>query len=314
MIRHTLCLFILAIFSLIPCDASDATGREGVAVVIKSQEISAYNDVAEGFQRDCQNNAINVKAIYDLKGDIENGKHIVLDVREIKPKPDIILTIGTLASTLAKKHIEDTPIIFCAVINHELLDLQGTNIYAISSGVPYTEQFAVLKKLFNTRKNIGILYDPIKTERIVSALTSLGNTYDYNFITEKVSSKKDVGDALKAISKKIDILWIVPDDTVISKESIDQFVETSRRNHLPIFCTSSALIKLGALISISPDYYSMGEQAAKIAGGLLKNPSQNSPRVEQPEKLKITINVKTAEILKVDVSPFLSLPDVVLYR
>ncbi len=237
-LKPVLCLFILALCSIMPLAISDVIGREGTAIVIKSQEISAYNDVAAGFQRDCQNNTINVKAVYDLKGDIE----------------------------------------------------KGTNIYAISSGVPYTEQFAVFKKLFNTRKNIGILYDPIKTERIVSELTSLGNTYGCNFITEKVFSKKDVGDALEAVSKKIDVLWIVPDDTVISKESIDQFVETSRKNRLPIFCTSSALIKLGALISISPDYYSMGEQAARIARELLRNPSQNPPHIEPPEKLKITIN------------------------
>ena len=64
------------------------------------------------------------------------------------------------------------------------------------------KQFAILSRILHGRKNVGILYDPVKTERIVSELTSLGSKYGYNVITKKVSSKNDVEEALKAIIKK----------------------------------------------------------------------------------------------------------------
>lgn len=308
------CLFILALCSIMPYAIAEVIGREGTAIVIKSQEISAYNAVAEGFIRYCQNDTITIKAVYNLKGDIEEGKRAIQNIAEIKPKPDVILTIGTLATTLAKKHIDNTPIVFCAVINHELLDLHGTNIYGVSSSVSIEKQFALLNRILNSPKNVGILYDPVKTERIVSELTSLGSRYGYNFITKKVTSKNDVEGALKAIIKKIDVLWVVPDDTVISRESIDMFSEASRKNHLPIFCTSGALVKEGVLISLSPNYSAMGGQAAEIAKRLIENPLQNPPSIKVPEKLILTINTSTAEMLKVDISQFLSLPDVVLCK
>ncbi len=313
-LKPILCFFILALCSIMPFAISEAIGREGTAIVIKSQDITAYNAVAEGFERYGQNDTITIKAVYNLKGDIEEGKRVIHHIAEIKPKPDVILTIGTLATTFAKKHIDNTPIIFCAVINHELLDLRGTNIYGVSSSVSIEKQFAILSRILHGRKNVGILYDPVKTERIVSELTSLGSKYGYNVITKKVSSKNDVEEALKAIIKKIDVLWVVPDDTVISRESINMFSEVSRKNHLPIFCTSGALVREGALISLSPNYSLMGGQAAEIAKRLIENPLQNPPHIEEPENLTLTINTKTAEMQKVDISQFLSLPNVVLCR
>ena len=97
-----LMLFILALCSIMPFAISEAIGREGTAIVIKSQDITAYNAVAEGFERYGQNDTITIKAVYNLKGDIEEGKRVIHHIAEIKPKPDVILTIGTLATTFAK--------------------------------------------------------------------------------------------------------------------------------------------------------------------------------------------------------------------
>lgn len=308
-------IFLPALFAAVMLWAiPNANGSGYSAVIVKSLDIPAYNDVAEGFKKQCRHYGISLMATYDLKGDIEEGKRHVQIIKELKPEPDIIITIGVLATTLARKHISNIPLLFCAVINHELLDLRGENIYGISSSVPFEEQFAVVNKMFQSQKTIGIIYDPAKTERIVSELTSLGSMYNYKFITRKVTSRNTIKPALDDIGEKIDVLWIVPDDTVISKESIGIFQDAVTKNRLPIFCTSSALVRTGALVSISPDYYSIGEQAAKMAQGLLHDPSQNAPRCMKPEKLTITINARTAEMLKVDISQFLSLPGVVIYK
>ncbi len=305
-----LVLFTAGMLWIVP----DSLGSGYTAVIMKSQDISAYNDVADGFKSLCRNYHISLSATYDLKGDIEEGKRAIQDIKELRPEPDVILTIGVLATTLARKHIGSIPILFCAVINHDLLDLRGANIYGISSHVPFDEQFAVLDKMFRTQRTIGVLYDPAKTERIVSELTSLGSKSGYKFITRKVTSRKNVKHALDDVRKEIDILWVVPDDTVISKESIGVFHDAVSKNRLPIFCTSSALVRTDALASLSPDYHAMGEQAATMAQELLHNPSQDTPRCRNPEKLTLTINARIAEALKVDISPFLSLPGVVLCK
>ncbi len=313
--KHIVSVFLSVLFTAgMLWTIPGALGSGYTAVIIKSQDISAYNDVVGGFKSQCQNYNISLGTTYDLKGDIEEGKRVMQDITELRPEPNIILTIGVLATTLARKHIDNIPLLFCAVINHEILDLHGTNIYGISTNVPFDEQFAVLNKLFRAQKTIGIMYDPVKTERVVSELTSFGSKSGYKFITRKVTSRKNVKHVLDDISKEIDVLWVVPDDTVISKESIGMFHDAVSKNRLPIFCTSSALVKAGALVSLSPDYYSMGEQAATMAQELLHNPSQDTPRCRKPGKLILTINAGTAEMLKVDISPFISLPDVVICK
>ena len=112
---------------------------------------------------------------------------------------------------------------------------------------------------------------------------------------------------------KIDALWIIPDGTVVTKESLEIILKMSLKHHLPVFCTSSAIVKAGALVSISPDYTHTGLQAYQMAQTLLNTPTVISLGVKQPDKLKITLNTQTAEIIRVDLSPLQSRPDVVLY-
>ena len=118
---------------------------------------------------------------------------------------------------------------------------------------------------------------------------------------------------MKNIVNKIDALWIVPDGTVVTKESLEIILNMSLKHRLPVFCTSSAIAKAGALVSISPDYRHTGLQAAQLAHTLLNNPTIISLGVKQPDKLKITVNTQTARILRIDISPLRSRPDVVLY-
>src|SRR3990172_12451188 len=68
----------------------------------------------------------------------------------------------------------------------------------------------------------------------------------------------------KDIINRIDALWIIPDSTVVTKNSLDTIFKKTLKNRLSIFCTSSAIVKAGALISISPDYRYTGLQAAQL--------------------------------------------------
>ncbi|WP_169704064.1 hypothetical protein [Candidatus Kuenenia stuttgartiensis] len=102
---------------------------------------------------------------------------------------------------------------------------------------------------------------------------------------------------------------------MISKESIGIFQDAVTENRLPIFWYFECACQDRCAGLYLPGYYSMGEQAAKMAQELLHDPSQNSPRCMKPEKLTITINARTAEMLKIDISQFFfSLPDVVIYK
>ena len=91
---------------------------------------------------------ITIKSIYDLKGKMKVGQKIVRKVK--KEKPDIILAIGVLASTVAKEKIKDIPIVFCMIINHERFHLSAPNITGISTEVAIRRSIGRISIHFRT--------------------------------------------------------------------------------------------------------------------------------------------------------------------
>ena len=286
---------------------------ENTVVIIQSQQIAAYNEAIKGFEKGCKGKNISIKAIYNLNGDADEGKRIIQNIKDNKHKPDLVLAVGILAATLVKEQFTDIPIIFCMVINHKRFNLEGNNITGISSEVSVEDQFTILKELLGARKNVGVIYDPTKTGNIVSEANRVIKKLEFNFIKKEVASESEVAPALKNMIDKIDALWMIPDSTVITKTSLHAISKTLLEHHLPIFCTSDAIVKAGALVSVSPDYIHTGRQAARMAQTLLSNPTTTSLGIKQPDKLKLTVNTKTAEIIGINLTSFQSHPDVVLY-
>ncbi|MDO8141256.1 MAG: ABC transporter substrate-binding protein [Candidatus Brocadiales bacterium] len=283
------------------------------AIVIQSQTIAAYSEAIKGFEEGCKEKGISIKAIYDMKGDVDEGKRVIKNIKDNKLRPNLIFAVGVLATALVKEQFTDIPIIFCMVINYRRFNLAGTNMTGISSEVSAEDQFAILKELLGANKSVGVIYDPKETGSIVSEAVPIERKSDFNLIEAEVASEGEVASALNSMIDKIDALWIIPDGTVVTKKSLEIILKMSLKHRLPVFCTSSAIVKAGALVSISPDYRQTGLQTAKMAQTLLSSPTVISLGVKQPDKLKITLNTQTAGIIRVDISPLRSRPDVVLY-
>jgi len=286
---------------------------ERTVIVIQSQPIAAYGEAIKGFGEECKRNNISIAGIYDLKGDIDEGKRVIKNIKDNKLRPDLILAVGVLATTLVKEQFTGIPIIFCMVINHERFNLEGANMTGISSEASIGDQFGILKELLGAKRNVGIIYDPMKTGKIVSEADLVAKGIEFNLIKAEIGSESEVASALTGMVNKIDALWIIPDGTVVTKESLEIILKMSPKHRLPVFCTSSAIVKAGALVSISPDYRQTGIQAAQLAHTLLNSPMVISLGVKQPDKLKVTLNTQTAGIIRVDTSPLRSRPDVVFY-
>ena len=50
---------------------------ENTVVIIRSQEIAAYNEAIKGFEEGCKGKNLSIKAIYDLKGAAEECKRVI---------------------------------------------------------------------------------------------------------------------------------------------------------------------------------------------------------------------------------------------
>jgi ABC-type uncharacterized transport system, periplasmic component len=289
--KYTVFIIVLCTFLLSACCAH----AEETAIVIKSQDLSAYNQVVKGFQDECLKNNITIKAIYDLDGKMKLGQKIVRKIKN--EKPDIILAIGVLAATVLKEEIDEIPIVFCMVINHARFQLTESNITGISTEIAIEDQIKGFQSILGPFKNLGVIYDPSKTGSIVAIAENKIENAGMNLVKYEISSSKEVSDAMENLIDKIEALWLLPDSTVVTKQSFDLIKTTTLENRIPLLCTSDAFVKAGALAAVSSDHKNVGIQAAGLARKILELPMPGSLGIVYPDHFEFSVNTDTAKIL-----------------
>jgi putative ABC transport system substrate-binding protein len=296
--NHKYTVFIIILWTLLfsVCCAH----AEETAIVIKSQDLSAYNEVVKGFQDECLKNNITIKSIYDLNGKMKVGQKIVRKIR--KQKPDIVLAIGVLAATVLKEKIEDIPIVFCMVINHARFQLTKPNITGISTEIAIEDQLKGFQSILGQFKNMGVIYDPSKTGNIIASAENRIEDADINLVKYEISSSKEVSEAMENLIGKIDALWLLPDSTVVTKKSFAFIKSTALDNRIPLLCTSAVFVKAGALAAVSSDHKDVGRQAAGLARKILELSTPGSLGIVYPDRFKLTVNTDTAEKLGVELN------------
>ncbi len=312
--HHAAYWFAVALIGLISFHAIPSFAGENPVIVLRSQDIAAYNEAIDGFKEGCKHANILIGDVLDLKGNVESGEKLVKGIKTKYPPPRLILSVGVLAATLAKEHFPYTPIIFCMVVNHERFDLRGDNIAGISSEASVEEQFLAFRDFFEGGKNIGIVFDPMGSSKgLVLAADHVAQRMGLNLVKSEAALPREVSTALKNIIDKIDALWIIPDHVIVAKEALDAILEITAKRRLPIFSSSVAVVKAGALLAVLPDYRAIGLQAAQTAQTILSAPSTGATGVQRPEKFRLAVNSKTAKKLGIDISRVQGRPDVVLY-
>ena len=311
MIKKSHIYTALIIVLLIFFHSAECAYAEKTAIVIKSQDLSAYNEVIKGFQKQCLRNNINIMTVYDLKGKMKIGNKIVRKIR--REKPDIVLTIGVLAATVAKGEIKDIPIIFCMVINHARFQLAGPNITGISTEIAIEDQLKGYRSILGPLKNIGIIYDPSKTGNIIENAEVEMKHHGVNLYKFEVTSSKMIPEAMENLIGKIDALWLLPDSTVVTRKSFGLIKTKTLENKVPLLCTSDVFVKAGALAAVFADYKYIGTQAAHLANELFGMPSPSSLGIVNPHSLKLAINTDTAEKLGLNLEAAQRLPQIIVY-
>jgi len=267
-------------------------------VVLKSHDIAPINQALAGFVATCTEQITT----YDLGGRTSDTRGIIDRIMAAPPK--LILAIGPQAAQVAKAEVQDIPVVFLLVRNPRKYGLEGDNITGISLDVPIEAQLAMYKSLLPTLQVLGVIYDPEKTSALVKEADEVAGKFGLRFRAAPVASQTEVPAALRSLLGKVDALWLLPDDTVVTPESLTFFLLTAFKQNLPVLTISDAFVEAGALASLSADYTDMGRQACQLSReietGRLR-PTQAS--IVPPTKVNITINQQTASQLGLVLPP-----------
>ena len=265
-------------------------------ISIKSSDIAPYNKALNGFKNFSQSKITE----YTIS---ENRKENNILIKKITAaSPDLILAIGLDSILKIENAFRNTPIIYCMVMSPEDYSfLDRSNVYGIKLKVPIKEQIGMLKGVVPGIKNLGILYNPKNTGRLVKESKKVFNQFDINLESIKVRNEKSVPYALRKVISKIDALWLVPDETVVTNHSFKFFVLRSLANNLPLIAHSEKLVQAGALAAVCPDYYDIGRQAAIMVNEILSEKKVFFSQTVGPESKNLIINLNTAAKIGLDI-------------
>lgn len=298
-IQNRLC-FICLVILLISQGIAISVCAQSIAV-IKSRDQETYDEVLETFLKNCDTVQAGQIIEYNLKGEEKPWPEIA---KEINITPTLILAMGPLAAQMAKDASHNIPVIFCMVSNPHRYGLEGQNLVGITTDIPGEKQFALYKSVVPNLKTIGVIYDPEKSEALIEEANQAAEKLGLELIQVPVSSHKKVPKALRSMLGKIDALWMVPDDTVLTTQSFRFFLVTSFEKKLPFLAISDIFVKVGALATIAPDPDEIGQQLCQlitqIQSGKLDLTKTN---ILPPVETNLVINVKTAEKIGLNIDP-----------
>lgn len=265
--------------------------------ILKSSDIAAYNQAVAGFKTALPSGTTFTE--YNMQGDVLLGRKLAQKIRA--SNVDLVLAVGLKAAMVGKLEIPDTPVIFCMVLDPAKHGLKAPNMTGILLEVPIERQFATLRWILPGAKRIGVLYDPDKTGPMVEEARRRAKILGLELVARPVSSEKDVPPALRELMPQMDVLWLLPDSTVLTEDSLRFLLSSTLEATIPVIGFSPDLVKSGALLGLSVQYEDLGRQAASMAKTILSTESGASLGITQPERLRLSLNLKTAKFLGIAV-------------
>lgn len=284
-------LFI--ILCLIFCSTwrfTHAAERANISVIFSS-DLMPYKQTLKGLKKLFVEKGIQLKI---SKYNLQREKPDLIIHQIFQEKPDIVYTVGTKASMLAKERIKETPIVFSMVLQAETFI--NSNIAGISLNIPVEMKLENIRRILPSVKRIGVIYSS-KFTKLYDKVSTVSREMGFELVAKHINSKSGFSEALKDISSQIDCFLLIPDIELYIPQSISHLILEGLHNNFSVIGLSSFHTKAGALISFEGDYYDMGKQAGEIALKILEGKQSTHTQSVMPRKTNFSLNLLIAERL-----------------
>jgi putative ABC transport system substrate-binding protein len=286
MTRIALLILTLILLSA-PCDAAQKV------LVLQSMRVTPYDEALRGV-RSVVSGTFKRVVISEM-----DGVDVARTVRD--ERPDVILAIGTEALARVRR-VKDTPIVYLMVLDPQNALTSGENLTGVSMNVPPERQLAALQSLMPRLKRIGIPYNPSRSGVLARKAQSAARSLGIEPVSRELRSARDVIPVAEGMKGEVDAIWMLPDTTLATPESIEFLLLFSLANRIPILAFSDKYVQMGAIMALDIDPYDLGRQAGDLVRRILSGtPLEQVQRVE-PRSMVMTVNAKVARKLGLTLS------------
>ena len=249
----------------------------------------------------------NVAAEYrSAEGHYERLPAMAADL--VSRKVDLIVTLGGTPSALAAKSATSTiPIVFFGVgdpVGAGLvasLGRRGGNLTGFSniSAELTAKRLDLLSELVPQAGMIGLLVNPNNpfTDPMINGLREAARAKGMQLpIILKASTESEIDAAFATLVQLQSRALVVGPDAFFTSRR-EQLLALASRQAVPAIYDSREYAASGGLISYGSDNAAVARQVGIYAGRILKGEKPADLPVQQPTKLELVINLKTAKAI-----------------
>lgn len=286
MTRRILLILVITLLAA-PCEAAQKI------LALQSVRVVPYEEALRGV-RSVVSGTVKRVVISEMEG--VDVARMVRDER-----PDVILAIG--AEALARvKRVKDTPIVYLMVLDPQSTLTSGENLTGVSMNVPPERQLAALQSLMPRLRKIGIPYNPSRSGILARKAQAAARSLGIEPVARELRSARDVVPVAEGMKGEVDALWMLPDTTVVTPESIEFLLLFSLTNRIPILTFSDKYVQMGAIMALDIDPYDLGRQGGDLVRRILSGTPVEQVQRAEPRSIVMTVNAKVARKLGLTLS------------
>ncbi|WP_144514022.1 ABC transporter substrate-binding protein [Bacillus sp. FJAT-22090] len=313
-----LALFLLAaILLLAACGENSEQGSNenakentkkfkiGVTQIVEHPSLNA---AFEGFQKALEDAGIDAEyKIENAQND--NSANTTIANNLVSGGVDLIFANSTPSAQAVASLTKDIPIVFTSVtdaVSAELvksMENPGGNVTGTvdtqPDAIPSTISF--LKDELGAKK-VGMVFNAGEqnSRAQVDAVKEQMNAVGLTVVEASVSTSAEVKQATESLIGKVDSLYIITDNTVVS--ALESVISVANDNKLPMMVGEFDSVKRGGLGAYGFEYYDIGYEAGQMAVKILNGESKPADLpVQYPQNLRFVLNKNTVEALGLDV-------------
>jgi len=289
---------LIVVALIIPGAAQAKTFKIGVSVIVSHPALEADQ---KGFEQALKDNGVMAKYDYqNAQGDMSNAQAIA---RKFKGDDlDLVHSIATPTSQAIVKVITKTPVVYSSVTDPvdaglvKTMGPAGGNVTGVSDAWPYERQVKLHHEMVPGAKKWGTIYNAGDANSVKSMTWARAamKKYGLEYIEITVSTSAEVHMAAQSLADRVDAVFIISDNTVVS--AFESIVKVCNDKNKPLFGGGTESVPRGSIAALGFDYFQVGYTAGLKAVQILKDgKSAGDVPSSLTKKLKLVVNLKAAK-------------------
>lgn len=283
----------------------DKQYQVGITQIVEHPSLDA---ATEGFKTALKDEGLDVK--YDeqnAQNDQNNSNTIAQNF--VSQGVDLIFANSTPSAQASLNATRDIPIVFTSVTDPVAAKLITSfeepdgNVTGTSDGnpeaIPSTIAFMAEEMGI---KSVGTVYNTGEANSIaqVETMKKEAENAGLKLVEASVTTSSEVKQATESLVGKVDAIYIITDNTVVS--ALESVVMVANDKDIPLFVGEFDSVKRGGFAAFGFDYYDIGYDAGKMAAQILKEgKSPSEIPAQYPQNLKLTINEDAAKEMGIEI-------------